>query len=460
MNEQAPNEDNFCRLSRAIIERQACTYAEALRTLAGLRLNLVCSELIRDSVALQAALLTAINTGKRAFLGGVAVAMPTGVANLLPWPVPGSLNEVAAVLGANLSARELPAAAHTLYFGPAVQPVEDGLTVQCSGWRGGVAPAEKPISVASPHDFALGGVIGGALGVAKGFLRVTGLGSRFVEGPQGVSLWRPDLDWMSVGADGPKLELLPLNMWMLGLGHLGQAYLWNLGLLPYPRGSGAGFFLQDFDRVVAGNWNAGLLCDQASAGQFKTRLCSGWLEARGLKTRIIERPFDEATRRGGEEPFVALCGFDNLRSRGLLEGAGFDLVVECGLGGETTTFDDMVLHTFPEASQTAAEVFGGASGSEPPARTGGLAGAFGELRDCGILVATLEGKAISSSFVGAYAGALVVGEVLRGLHGGVRCELLKVHLRSNDPLGVVLLEEAYQNRFARSGYVELASLRT
>lgn len=457
MNEQAPSENNFCRLSRAIIERHRCTYTEALRILAGLRLNLVCGERIRTSIALQAALLTAINAGKRAFLGGVAVTMPASVPNLLPWPVPGSLNEVAAGLGANLSGPAMPTAAHTLYFGAAAEPVQDGLTVLCSGWRGGVAPAEQCVSVESPHDFALGGVTAGALGVAKGFLRVTGVSSRFVEGPQGVSLWRPDLDWMSAEADGPKLELLPLNLWMLGLGHLGQAYLWNLGLLPYPRGSRSTFFLQDFDRVVAANWHAGMLCDEASAGQFKTRLCSGWLEARGLGTRIIERPFDDLTRRSGEEPFVALCGFDNLKSRSLLEGAAFDLVVECGLGGETATFDDILLHTFPGASQKAAEVFGGGGDREAPAHPGALTGAFGEMRDCGILLATLEGKAVSSSFVGAYAGGLVVGELLRGLHGGVRCEMVRAHLRSNDAHGVVLMAEAYQNRLVRSGYVELAS---
>jgi hypothetical protein len=78
-----------------------------------------------------------------------------------------------------------------------------------------------------------------------------------------------------------------------------------------------------------------------------------------------------------------------------------------------------------------------------------------DLKDCGILLATLEGKAVSSSFVGAYAGALVIGELLRGLHGGVRCELVKAQLRSNDSHGVVLLEDVYQNRLARSGYIEV-----
>lgn len=455
MNEKTPSEDNFCRLSRAIIEKHRCTYAEALRILAGLRLNLVCDEKIRGSAAMQSALLTAINAGRRSFLGGVFVSMPEEVANLLPWPGTLDLNAVAVELGATMGKPLFSPTTHTLYFGSPTNPVEDGLTVFCSGWRGGVAPAEQTVSLDSPHDFALGGVLAGALGVAKGFLRVSGLSSRFVDGPQGLSLWRPDLDWRSPESDGPRLELLPLNLWLLGLGHLGQAYLWNLGLLPYPRSKPPMVFLQDFDRAVAANWNAGLLCGELAPGQYKTRLCGGWLEARGFGTRLVERPFDEFTRRSGEEPFIALCGFDNLKSRSLLDGAGFDLVVECGLGGDTENFDDIVLHTLPGASQTAGEIWGGATGGAGAVRGGALAKAFGDLKDCGILQATLEGKAISSSFVGAYAGALVVGELLRGLHGGIRCELVKAHLRSNDPHGVVPMGEAYQNRFARSGYVDL-----
>lgn len=457
MNEEIPNENNFCRLSRAIIDRHGCTYGEALKILGEFHLNLVCDEKIRESISLQSALLTAINAGKRSFMGGVSVLLPAGVKNLLPWPSTGSLNNLAAQLGATLKGPSFSPAAHTLYFGTAADPVADGLSVVCSGWRGGVAPADQNVSIENTHDFALGGVLAGALGVAKGFLRVSGLSSRFVDEPQGLSLWRPDLDWLSPVADGPKLEILPLKLWLLGLGHLGQAYIWNLGLLPYPPSAPATIFLQDFDRVVEANWIAGLLCGEKSPGEYKTRMCSGWLETRGFRTRIIERAFDELTKRTGEEPYIALCGFDNMKSRSVLEDAGFDLVVECGLGGNTQNFDDIVLHTFPGASQTAKAIWAdnpiGGHGEE----TSPLAKAFRDTEDCGILIRTLESKAVSTSFVGAYAGALVVGELLRGLHGGVRCELIKAQLRSNDSPGVVVLDEIYQNRFGKSGYVNFAN---
>jgi hypothetical protein len=455
MNEQSPSEDSFCRLSRAIIEKHGCTYAEALKLLGKLKLNLICGEEIRTSISLQAALLTAVNAGKRSFLGGVSISLPADVKNLLPWNTTGSLNDIVVELGGLLEQPSFSSVSHTLYFGVTDKPVDDGLSVLCSGWRGGVVPANQQIAFQSSHDFATGGVLAGSMGVAKGFLRVSGLSSRFVNGPQGFSLWRPDLEWMTAEADGPKLELLPLSLWLLGLGHLGQAYVWNLGLLPYPSSHSGKILLQDFDRIVAANWNAGLLCDERSSGQYKTRLCSNWLAARGFDTQIVERPFDELTRRTGEEPFIALCGFDNIKSRSLLEDAGFDLIVECGLGGDTSNFDDILLHTFPDASQTAKKLWHNDVSKSQPSRSEAFSNAFGPTDECGILLETLEGKAISSSFVGAHAGAMAIGELLRGLQGGLRCELIKAQMRSNDEHGVVMLSEVYQNRFAKSGYIAI-----
>ena len=461
MNDQPLNEDNYCRLARAIIDKHGCSYTRALEILGTLHLNLICTDAIAASVSMQAALLTAVNTGKRSFLGGVSVLLPATVPNLLPWPTSGTLNDIVRELGGVLEDPIESGQAHTLYFGKPVAPVEDSLKIVCSGWRGGIAPVDQDVALVGEPDFATGGVLAGALGVAKGFVRLAGLSSRFATEPEGLSLWRPDLHWRDTRGCGPELDMLPQNLWLLGLGHLGQAYVWNLGFLPYA-GPAARIFLQDFDRVIDANWNAGLLCDQNSPGKFKTRLCSQWLEDRKFETRIIERAFDDMSRRDGDEPFLALCGFDNIKGRQLLEGAGFDLVIECGLGGSTANFDDILFHTFPEASMTPQQIWGDGVSGEAEQVPEAFAKALGTVEgDCGILVNSLSGKAISSSFVGAYAGALCVGEMLRGLHGGARCEFIKSHLRSDDAPRVALLEEAYQNRFARSGYLPaVASIAT
>jgi len=49
----------------------------------------------------------------------------------------------------------------------------------------------------------------------------------------GISLWRSDLHCLDDSAGGPGVTLLPNKFWLLGLGHLGQAYIWNIGLLPF-----------------------------------------------------------------------------------------------------------------------------------------------------------------------------------------------------------------------------------
>jgi hypothetical protein len=238
---------------------------------------------------------------------------------------------------------------------------------------------------------------------------------------------------------------------------LGQAFLWNIGLLPYDKPDEANFLIQDFDRVVEGNWSAGLLCEADFPGKYKTRLCADWMEKRGFQTTITERPFDLSTKRSGEEPYIALCGFDSPAARRRLEAAGFDLIVECGLGATTDYFDSIMLHTFPEATQTPEGIW--------PEEADGKNGAdeiflkaFQTDEDCGIVAETLAKKAISSSFVGAFAASLAAGELLRGLHGGKRCEIVKAHLRSNDPPIIVYRDEIYQKKFGRNGFLPAQSI--
>lgn len=78
--------------------------------------------------------------------------------------------------------------------------------------------------------------------------------------------------------------------------------------------------------------------------------------------------------------------------------------------------------------------------------------------ECGILLEELAGKAISSSFTGACAGALVVAEALRALHGGKRCEFLAIQLRDLDLPANPYREEQYQLRVARNGSVPTSGL--
>jgi hypothetical protein len=74
-----------------------------------------------------------------------------------------------------------------------------------------------------------------------------------------VSLWEPWLD-PETAAAGPAEVYIPPKLWFIGLGHLGQGFLWNLGLLPV-RGSRA--VLQDDQTVGEENEATGLAAKPA-----------------------------------------------------------------------------------------------------------------------------------------------------------------------------------------------------
>jgi hypothetical protein len=77
--------------------------------------------------------------------------------------------------------------------------------------------------------------------------------------------------------------------------------------------------------------------------------------------------------------------------------------------------------------------------------------------DCGVLLDELARKPIAASFVGAASAALVVAELLRGLHGGNRYELVLLHLRSDWSLRAVMKPELYQRRLAANGILRPAA---
>lgn len=450
-------EDNASRLARALMERHSITYEEAMYRLASLRLQLVCDESIATSTAMQAALVTAVNVGMRAFHGGVFVRIPANVHSLIPWPGQPSLSDICLSFGAHLNQEPRPEGLQTIFFCQPIRPGPDDLFVSATGWRGGVSLAADPITISSPIDFALGGSFAGALAVAKGFLRVSGIDTRHHAESTGASFWSPMGSWTDDGSDGPELLYLPQKLWFLGLGHLGQAYIWTLGLLHYRAPHETMFMLQDFDRVVQSNLGSGAVCSQESIRKWKTRVCANWLEARGFQTQIVERPFDAHTYPNDKDPRIALCGFDSATSRRVLENPGFDLVVESGIGGELTNFDHVLFHTFPDATKTPAQIW--AENPEKIIKPAVMNG-FNPDRQCGIVAQTLAGKAISSAFIGGIAGAFVVAELLRGLHGGSRIEFLRFQARRDRHPTAVPVAENYQKRFAPSGYCEPATQGT
>ena len=386
--------------------------------------------------AAQAALLTAINTGHRAMLGGTRVMIEDDPKLSLPWAQGQRLSAAIRAHDGDIVEGHSPEHPILVIGEPqSCTPVEVQLSACYSGWSGGVVEARDPTQRPA---MPLAGVIAGALAVSEIFQHL--LGSRTAARRDvGLSLWRPDVPWQSSEAGGPTLQYLPTGIWLLGLGHLGQANAWNLGCLPYAQPKELEVYLVDFDTIVEANHATGLLTDASDVGRLKTRVVASGLEQLGHRTRLVERRFGNDLTFNNNEPQIALAGFDRIEPRRAL-GDTFDRVVDAGLGAGPTDYLDILIHTFP--SQMSPE----AAFPIHPAQDPVLNAAYEEeirhrtehglepgMTRCGVL--ELAGVTPAAAFVGAVAGALSLADLLRFLHGGPQYETLNIDLRSpNDAI--------------------------
>ena len=415
-----PEPDDANRMVLGIVELNGCSYEEAEKRLGSLGVFIQGGDELRKSAALQAAFLTAVNCAKRCFLGGVSVALPSDIKLRVPWPA-SSLNDAAEDLLDGVAQPQVISEKISIGFRN-----DESWIVFATGWKAVVAFGQDANIVPDlvGQDFALGGILAGALAVHHSFVRATNIAPAIHWQVDGVSLWKPELSW-EVAPDGPQLSFLPDKVWLLGLGHLGQAFAWTLGMLPYESPGGCKVMLQDIDNVSLANYGTGILTSKQDVSVQKTRLVEAWLRQRSLQTYICDRLFDEKTRRSDEEPAVAFCGFHDAKSRRLIGNAGFELVVEAGLGSQIADFDQARLHTFPNSRFSPEDIW---KEDVVIAPRSGLLEKLGGNTVCGALA--LAGKAVSTSFVGVTASAFAWAEVLRQYHKGQSFNRQSVSLRS------------------------------
>ena len=419
--------DSLHRLvKQAIDSGAAATVAEAEAMFQGFRLAITFMPDDPADPVEQATLLTAVALGRRVFLGGVTVvgALDTPVSTLLPMGP--TLGDAVKALGGEIGdVSNSP----LVVIGPRLGR-RDGFAIRtaAAGWRGGIVPAHADLApVAGPAN-PLAGMLAAALAINEAFLHVNGAKAAG-RSAVGLSLWRPsrDVDWLAADPSEPALTYLPSQLWLIGLGHLGQAYLWALGLLPFASPEKVMLVLQDVDAITASTESTSILTDATLIGVKKTRAMAGWAERRGFQTSIQERLFDADFKRRPDEPTVALCGLDNAAGRKALDQVGFDMIVEAGLGRGHRDFRTMRLHTLPGARPTAEMWNAALAGEKVEDRP-----AYSNLMNEGVLdrcgMTLLAGKAVGAPFVGAVAATLALSEVLRVLHGGPAHRLIDLDL--------------------------------
>jgi hypothetical protein len=433
-----PNRDELNRTAKMLIDsRRASSFDEAIEILEGFVLQVDVGVGIESDPAGQAALSTLVNAGSRAFLGGVVVRAESDPVLTDGWAAGFRLSDIVTLCGGQM-VDEVVADHPTVVVGSPKSPPIGGVVLWTtwSGWAGGLVESEA--DRLTGNGLVLSGVLAGGFGVSEAFQSCMGSATA-AHRDVGLSLWRPDLDWRHPDAAGPPLGWLPSRLWLLGLGHLGQGYGWSLGWLPYLTPNEVLVYLMDTDSVVKGNSATGLLLRPGDLNRRKTRVLSERLESLGMRTAIVERLYDDTLWPDGDEPLLALAGFDNPEPRRLLGGLSdrprLGRVVDAGLGAGPVEYSEMMIHAFPSQLDPQSAF--------PDAGRGQLAMAEAYSKEidrriaagedpghaaCG--VTDIAGITVGAAFVGAVAGAVVIGDVLRHLHGGIELARLSFGLRN------------------------------
>lgn len=424
--------DELHRLVKLAMDTgEAESVEHAQRIFAEYRIGVAVGREIGWSNTHQAALLTFLRLASRVFLGGIDVLLPDQAA--IPNLLPGNQGLAEAMIAASARrVNSLDPHVPAVCIGTVALPQSAIFAVRTvfNGWRAGIVPMHADMPFELDSEFPLSGALAAALAVNEAFLFVRKdtpeAGLREI----GISLWMPDAvdDWWKAENDGPRLAYLPSKLWLIGLGHLGQAYLWGLSLLPFAHPEEVNLILHDIDVVTSSTLSTSILSETSMIDKRKTRAMATVMEARGFRTTVVERKFDETLRVQSDEPQVALCGVDNVLARRALCDVGFKFIVEAGIGTGAKDFRAIRIHTFP-GTKDPHELWtpGGEKVVEASAPAYNDLKARG-LDQCGVTL--LAGKAVGAPFVGMTAAALCLAEVLRLLHEGTLFAVHDLDLKS------------------------------
>lgn len=402
------------RIRAALVNSGRYSFEEADERLATSKLSLFLDGEAATTAAGQAAFLTAVVTGSRCF-GEVCVRGALDRPLIIPVPLNAStIGEAAGILGAQLCSCGFPNRAIWIGDGSAHC---DGWSVQASwdGWKVAVGPTGQCPAVGR-SDCALAGIGSGALAVGQAFLAEQG-DPRAGTTVQRFSLWSPHLGGDGVSDPGPEVFYLPEAFWLVGLGNLGQAYLWTLCVLPFHDPNRVLLLLQDDDLIEKENWGTSILVERGRYGILKTRIAEEWADRRGFRARRIDRRLDEHLRRGDREPAIALAGLDGMPARRLLGLPGFDYIIDAGLGATAADYQKFRINVFDKGRDPAQHFAGVEDDRVSAVEELMRLPAYKEFAlsqdDGGCGAAMLAERSVAVPFVSAFVGAVVMTQAIR-----------------------------------------------
>jgi hypothetical protein len=355
------------------------------------------------------------------FRGGVylahAFAEPTIIGCRRPAPLQRELFEI----GCRHEAP--PTHAVVLHVGGDLADSTKALRCWADGWVAAVSPRSPTNEPIEGNEIS--GTLAGALLVSEAFRSQVLNDIRAGKRTQRISPLAP----ANPQAAGITLDRLPAHCWLLGLGNLGQATLWVLGLLPYVDPTAVELFLQDADASGPENLDIQLLTRYSWIGKKKARAAAAWAEAHGFRAAAIERRFTSTTRRMPEEPGLIFVGVDNLVARRAAAApeAGFDLVIDGGLGATSAEVFDLRIHGFPGSRLPAT-----AWPDAPPVSAKPLSPALARLVDQGRLpicgATTIAGQSVGVPSTAVASAAIAVAQACRAIAESTYCDRVDISL--------------------------------
>lgn len=291
----------------------------------------------------QAAVLTAIITARKCFGRVLLVSDRLDVPLLQPLPVGKTIGEAAAAFGADVSASIEGGVTHRIGVGVPAPWHGWTVTTWWDRWLSGTRTYGEPSGSCS---LALSGMFSGALAVRQLFANVL----RTAPAQEAtVSLWEPMIP-ATRERRGPKGCTIPTRLWLAGLGHLGQAMVWGLVLLPLEGERLA--VLQDDQWIEDENEPTSMLVTRADTGARprKVRLAAQWLDHAGWTTELIERRHRGDIHRTDHDPQILISGLDDVKPRRLLAAHGFDYMLDAGIGRGAVDFEGIQVRTIPAGS--------------------------------------------------------------------------------------------------------------
>lgn len=421
--------ENMHRAAKLFLDKEVVgSIAEAMDKLRSMSVEVHVGPSVHSSYIGQVTLLTFVNLARRSFLGGVVVIGIHDASNLVTC-VPGD-RLVDAVIGLGARVVRSSEGRFAVYLGD-VKAETRGIRLVYSDWRGGIVPAAEESSCVA--SIPLGAVL--SAGIAVNELFEFFQGERPEAGLRSVmmSVWDVNDHVFDVDERNtePRVEFLPDRLWIVGIGHLGQAYLWLLGVMPYQEPGAVHVVLQDMDRITEANDSTSVLTDLSVVGNRKTWTAANWLKRGGFDPCIVDLPFSREKTRGDDSPRLCLAGVDNVPARRQIAESSFSVVVDAGIGGGADSYSRINLHSLP-ADREPREIWPDASSNDSVTISPILKEiALDEgLDNCGLM--RLAKVSVGVPFVGAVASCLVFGQVLRLLHGAPIDKVVDVDLQVPD----------------------------